>query len=138
MYAKMYTLSGVFLASADRLMIKPDITFRPIKIITQVQNENEGIINRLVFGNTDQLVCSVDAYNWSMRLYSLIRDQFYKEHGLLDKTDEEIQDYLDDNELEVPDPCKIYLPTIRVNETITIYGRFKTDTPIAFIGLGFS
>ena len=133
----MYALSGIFLASADRLMIKPDITFRPNKIITQVQNENEGVINRIVFGNTDQLVSSVDAYHWSIKLSSLIRDQFYKEHGLLNKTDEQIQCYLDDNELEEPDPCRIYLPTIRVNETITIYGRFKTDTAITFLGLGY-
>ncbi len=122
-------------AGESRNMLQPDRVFRPTLIRVAVDAPGLVIIERLIFGNVDQLLGPVDAWNWSLKLAQSMRDDFMREHGLIGKKSEEIDAYLDANELSIPDPGRMMLPTVRPQETITIVGKFDVDTHVAFVGI---
>lgn len=122
-------------AGETRNVLNPDRVFRPTHIRVAVEAPGMADINRLIIGNVDQLLSSVDGWNWSIKLAQQLRDDFLKEHGLIGKSHEAIDIYLDQNELSIPDPGRIMLPTVGPNQTITIEGRFKEDTRIILFGI---
>lgn len=129
------SFSMVCKTGETRNMLNTDRVFRPTHIRVDVEAPGMVDISRLIIGNVDQLVGSIDGWNWSLKLAQQLRDDFLKEHGLVGKSHEAIDIYLDDNELSIPDPGRIMLPTVRPQQTITIEGRFKGDTRIFFFGI---
>jgi hypothetical protein len=119
----------------SRNMLAPDKVFRPTHIRVAVEEPGVASIERIIFGNVDQLICAVDCWNWSIKLAQQMRDDFLTEHKLVGKSAEEIDRYLDRNGYSIPDPGRIMLPTVSPRENITIVGNFKEDTRLFFFGL---
>lgn len=113
----------------------PVAAFKARKFRTSVKSEGLVTIDGLLFKN-EQLITigSFDAYIFSNELVHKMHDQFYLEHGLAGKSLDEVQTYLDDNELVLPDPTNVFVPTMTKGEVIKITGKFTVDCVLTFIG----
>ena len=111
--------------------------FRPTHFRTTVTN-HESHIDGVYIRGENQLVASegVDAWLWSLECHEQIRQAFYEEHGLVGKSHDEIQDFLDETGYEITDPGRIDLPHLRKAETFRVTGRFTTEFQIALFGNG--
>lgn len=133
---KMYVLSFRIPSGNFKVSNSCPEHFRPTKIRTSVDTVGECFIEQIVL-NKDNLFVSgtgIDAYLWSMKHAQELEHEFYKEHKLIGKSIEEIQEYLDDNDLSIPEPMRIMFPTIPRNTSIEIHGKAKTDFSLMLIG----
>jgi hypothetical protein len=131
-----YMLSSFWKAGTDSVTLASGVPFRPTHIKTNVTAEGVALITG-IYLNEDkhsQLLVTVDAYQWSMALQELMRKQFYEEHGLSGKSFDEIDSYLDEHELSVPDPGRIDLPTMTPNSKYRFTGEVKADIGIMLVG----
>lgn len=102
----------------------PDKTIRPQRLITDINRPEQVVMRDLLVGSQSQLVGPIDLYLFSLDYSQKVRDEFLKEHGLVDAGDEQIDDYLDEHDLEMPTPGRIDLPTVRAGVPVSIIGRF--------------
>lgn len=118
--------------------ICPLNVFRPTHFRTTVTAKHESFIEGIYVCGENQLVTSepADAWFWSLEHHEQIRQEFYKEHGLIGKTTNEIQEFLDETGFEITDPGRIDLPHVRKAETIRVTGKFAQEFYITIFGNG--
>lgn len=119
------------------LFVPVGMDFRPTHIRTNVTKENVVKIDAIYCGDNphNQLIHSVDGYYWSAEVWDRMRQDFMKRHGLLGKTPAQIDDYLDENNLSMPDNGTILLPTIPRGKSIRLEGKFDELAGIIILGV---
>lgn len=117
------------------IITAPDRNILVRRVISSVSKPETAIITQLYIDNIEQLIMPLDAYYFSARLVQELREKFLTEYGLVGKTHDEIDDYLDNNELSMPDPCRFDLPTISSSRKIRIVGKFEEHCVLTFTGL---
>ena len=110
--------------------------FRPHKFFTNIDAPGAAMITGIFLGDDpeNQILGEIDAWNFSVTYVEQARAEFLRALGLAGKTDDEIQDYLDDNDLELPDVLRLVLRTLRKGERIRITGKFPPRFAISFLG----
>ncbi len=116
---------------------KPDKTIRVTKLRTNVTKSDTTFITGIYINHIQQMMGEIDAYYFSTTHADEVRKQFLIEYGLQDKSDKEIDDFLDENEISVPDLGRLDLGTFEKGSTISISGKFEEVFSIAFIGVGY-
>lgn len=124
-----YELGNAIVNSPDLLAIRVN------RLITSVSNPGLGSITGLYIANHNQLLIPTDPWRFSARLAQQIREAFLTEHGLLGKSYQEIDTYLDEHELSLPNPNRVELPTISPSAPIKITGHFDEGFTLSFLGL---
>lgn len=112
--------------------ILPEV-FRPYKLITNVEAPHLSTLVGIFINSRPQLIGSVDAWQFSAKYQTELAAQFLQEHGLTGKSDLEIDEYLDENDLSVPSTGRLILPTMRKGDTIRVSKEGK-DFTVALIG----
>lgn len=118
----------------DIVSISP-VDMRPEKIMTSVTELGQAIIDGIYIGGQNQLIGELDAYFLSTSLASKLRTEFLTEHGLLGKSYQEIDNYLDDNELSMPDTMRLDLPVIRKDTEVKLTGKFNVNCFTSIMGM---
>lgn len=113
----------------------PDRTIRIERMITSVTKENIAIITGIYIASSNQLIAPIDAYLFSATLLKISRDEFLKKHGLSQATYQQIDDYLEEHEMSMPDPCRAELGTISPMCDMRITGTFNEECRLMFTGL---
>jgi len=113
-----------------------DRVFRGDRIYTSLDGPNLGFIDGIYFGEDpeNQILGELDGWEFSFKLVQLHRQEFYKEHGLVGKSDREIQKYLDDNELSIPDVARLHFTTLNAGVKIRMTAQFKVPCNVSFLG----
>ncbi len=78
---------------------------------------------------------NLDGYEFSAEHIRELQNEFLKEHGLLGKTDDQIQRYLDANGLSMPDVLRFDFPTLNRGQKLRITGKFGIASAISVVGL---
>ena len=116
---------------------RPSIILRPRRLITNVMRQNEVLIEQIYFDEESQLIGPVDAYQWSRHHADEVRLAFMHEHNLLTMT--ELDNFCEDNDIDVPDPTKVTLPTMKKGCSIKFTGKLldvsKYVAPYLFIAM---
>lgn len=108
--------------------------FRPFSIVTNVQEPGSVINGLYLKGGQNELLMPMDCYAYSLKLWTQQVQQFLEEHGLVGKSDEEVQAYCDERDIGMPHPPRLVFPTLRQGETIRITGQFQQATMVALQG----
>lgn len=99
--------------------------FQPRTITTNVTAPGQAIVTALYTNDMNHLAQEVDAYLWSATYVSKCHRDFLAKYGLLDKTNEQIDEYMDDNALYFPEPNRIDIGRIGKRDKIRIIGMGK-------------
>jgi hypothetical protein len=131
-----YAMSGVFKAGSTELVFECQRTYRVTHIRTGIHEPTHAIISGILVNNDkeSQLLYEIDAYDWSVEHLHRLQGEFLKQHGLLGKTDREVDEYLDEHELSMPEVGRVTLPTVEENSVLLIEGRSDTDFGIILLG----
>jgi hypothetical protein len=120
----------------------PKVTIRPYRAMTSLTEPNQVIIESIKIGNVECLACTMmDAFTWSVKYVEQIECEFMKEIEV--NTKQQLYQYCDDNDLEIPNPTLVDFPTIRQGELVEVKGFYGT-LPVSelfilsIIGAGFS
>lgn len=121
--------------------------FRPYKFYTNVEAPGISSMNGLYFeaagswgeaGQNDTenqwLGGPVDLWEFSTLHVNEMRTAFLEEHGLTGKTDNQIQRYLDDNELSMPDVPRLEFPSLVQGTRVRFTGTFGAVTGFSLFG----
>jgi hypothetical protein len=101
--------------------------FRPIRLLSNLKAPGIAAISGLAIDGEEQLAGEpVDLYFFSTHLMKKQNMEFLKEYGLQDKTDEEVDEWLDKRGMTSPLSSfgKLTLPTIQRNDRVSIQGLF--------------
>jgi hypothetical protein len=133
---QLFLVSAFWKPEDTEIMLRAPRIFRPTHLRTHATEPGEGVIDGIFHPGSakSQLVGEIDAYAYSSKLFAQMQQEFLAEYGLTDKTDAEIQAYLDDNELSMPDLGRIHLPTLKKDEGMRFTGRFKKATAVGLLG----
>lgn len=115
---------------------KTEKLFRGGRIYTSVDREGVGYIDGLYFEGLEdnQILGQIEAWDFSIIRIKQARHDFLVEHGLIGKTDEEVQEYLDEKELSMPDVPLLEFPTLEIGKTVRMTGEFKVPVNVSFLG----
>lgn len=113
--------------------------FRATHIVTNIYDIGRATITGLFFNGKkeehNQLAMSVDANQFSTTELEKARRLFLEKYGLEKKSIKEIDKYLDDNELSIPEPNRLTLPSLNQGASVLITGTgFKEGDIITLIG----
>ena len=112
--------------------------FRPTHLRTISGGPDLVRITSVRINGREQLTDPVDAYDYDMDVATKLVDDFYDEikrkYGL--KTDEEIDDFLDDREWSAPDPGSFLGASVARGETIVVEGEILADLPRSMAAKG--
>ncbi len=111
--------------------------FRPNRFYTLSTAEGQGFIDGIYIGDENQLVgdTMLDSWLFSAHRVDAERKAFFEEHGLLGKSLQEVQIYLDDNELQIPDVLYLDMPSLKQGDRLKMTGSFPGGMMITFLGL---
>lgn len=123
------------MCNKDDITYAPDVALRVSRMITTVSKPNQCFITGLYIAEENQIILDFDLWNYSATFAQQLREAFLTEHNLLGKSYQEIDSYLDDNNLSMPDPCRIDLPTLSAKEPVRITGKFKENFVLTFTEL---
>jgi hypothetical protein len=125
-----YSLSFQSTGHQDNLyenILHTGMIFRPYYLMVimssymiDISEEKLVTITDIEIDGNQQFVANIDAYHFSVKNAKDIEQEFLTEHQLVGRSDEYIQEYLDDNELSIPVSNKIQLPTIYKDVRIKI------------------
>jgi hypothetical protein len=87
-------------------------SIRPRRICTNVERENQALVEKLYIGETDMFVMPWDAYQFSLANAIRLRDKWLKERGLFGKAPMLIDAWCDEHDEYPPYPCRVDMPTI--------------------------
>lgn len=132
-----YTMSQFWKKDATEVVFQPDIYFRPDRMIANIESEGLAFISGIYLDESpnSELLFEVDLYNFSIKLQTQLEQEFLKTHNLVGKSSQEIQDYLDDNELSYPKVGQIVLPTAKKYRLV---GESKVDFSLVLMGMARS
>jgi len=111
--------------------------FRPYKFYTNTTGPGISSIDGLYFGDDPEnqwLGGPVDLWEFSTYHVQEWRTAFLEEHGLTGKTDDQIQDYLDERELSLPDVPRLEFPPLKLGTRIRFTGTFGVVTGFSVFG----
>lgn len=111
--------------------------FRPYKFYTNVARPGVSSMHGLYFRDDPEnqwLGGPVDLWEFSTYHVQEMVDVFLKERGLKGKTHAQIQDYLDDNGISMPDVPRLELPSLEMGSRIRITGTFDEVTGFSVLG----
>lgn len=108
--------------------------FKPTKILTNVEAPGLVMVENIYINDSAQLLVSVDAWLWSARYVEQIQQAFLDEHGLAGRSSEEIDEYLAEQEMSLPTPNAILLPTLSKRDKVR--AELKGECTIMLIGVG--
>lgn len=128
-----YVIPFTIDSNARRSAIIEREYFRPKCLRTNVSNSGLGEIDGIYY-TVNQLLMPLDLWEFSYVHLDLIQTQFLEKHGLKGKPTAQIQRYLDENELSMPDLLQLELPSLKKGDRVTITGRFPPDAPLQWIG----
>jgi len=111
-----------------------DMEFRTTRIRTRVNEPNKIFIENILLNGVEQMLCSVDAYQWSGELAGKLYVEFLERYGLKGKSSRQIDDYLDENDLTPPDPGAVMLPTVVKGTKILV--KASADCDLILCGYG--
>lgn len=137
---EMFMLPAIWVKDASELVFRmaDDIqAFRPRSIRCVVDGPGEGEVSQIYVGNRKMFfdsVGGVDVYQWSIKLLDIQRHDFLVEYGLMGKSHEEVDQFLDENGLSMPDPGRVELPTITPQIPFRMTGMMKRDVHFTVIG----
>ena len=116
-----------------------DRMFRIDRVKTSVDAPGRGNITNILFNGEPQLIpgASIDLYEWSIQLEKHLEQEFLRIHQLTDRSDEEIQSWLDDHDLELPKTGRVMLPTLKPNTTVTVRGCLNTTPGVEIFAISF-
>jgi hypothetical protein len=107
--------------------VSPQLILRPTMLCTNVTEKDQIAILQIYINGDPQLIGALDAYDISSTLDLAMRAEFLKEHGLEGASHDEIDDYLDENELDIPSPCRTFgrnMPTLVKDRPVEIVGKW--------------
>jgi hypothetical protein len=141
MKIEMYTFSICDNAENPNapMAAKPQIVFRPKRIITNVMARNQVIIEELIYGNIHHLTAPIDAYLLSNEYRKEVIEEFRKSIGC--HSLEDMYDYCEKHDLEIPDPGRVMLPTIQPEQCVEVVRKridFKPMFILTFFGFAHS
>jgi len=124
----MYSLGIVAERSGTGFVAKTmaNLTFRPHRLLFDVAARDLVTVTAIEIAGQPQLLMPIDGYEWSFDLIERLNRDFLKKHGLEGKTDEEIQDWLDDRDIGMPgdNVGRIALPTMHKGDEVVIRGDY--------------
>lgn len=136
MAIEQYALAFVNTTPTEAVGMVAREVFRPYKFYTNVEAPEIAFLDGIYLGSDpqNQLLAEVDLWGFSTIHVSQLRAAFYEEHGLMDKTDSQIQAYLDEHELSPPDVVQLDLPTLTKDQRIRMTGRFPVLVGFSVFG----
>lgn len=133
---QLASIAFTFPEGVKEVSYKTEKVFRGGRIYTSVDREGLGFIDGLYFGDDPMNHClgPFNAWDFSIIRIQAARKEFLEEHGLTGKTSQEIQDYLDENELSMPDVPLLEFPTLDIGETVRMTAQFSVPVNVSFMG----
>jgi hypothetical protein len=120
-----FGLSGSIVDGKLEINSSPQITIRPTRIICNIQKRGQVWISELSIDGINQLATELDCFQFSQGAYEEMIQEAMREYKL--STREELYQYLDDNDIELPDPCRADLPTIKKGKSVRLVGHGSLD-----------
>ena len=131
---RRYMLSSVIEKDTNSITLPVQFSFWTTNIRVHVSEPELITINGIFIDDSSEseLIIPTDAWIWSLKLNEKITNDFLTLHGLVGKSSDEIDTFLDISGLSIPDPSRIELPVVHKNIKIT--GIFRIACPIMLIG----
>lgn len=133
-----YSLAMVIEAGVQQasVTVPKNMTFRANRFYCDVKGPGIGRIDALTTSQdvSPLLNASVDAWLFAMSRITAERHAMLEKHALLQLTPQQVDDYLDEHGLTLPDIMTVVFPTLRSGERIIVTGEFKERVTFAFTG----
>lgn len=135
MTIQRYVLAITCKAGVSDNRVTTPIVFRADRMVVHVGALRLTMITGLYLNDEDNVLeVPIDGYHHSAALRDKLYQEFLRGAELVGKSSLEIDAYLDEHEISIPDPCYLPLPGIPKDGFIRMTGTFATDIIVSFIG----
>ena len=130
-----YMISSTYPKDEPFIVLKPERVFRCSHIWTKIEGPELGCIEAIYVNESQVFFGPRDAYLHTLAHREFVRKAALAEMGIAHWEDSDLERYLDENDIELPDPTKAEMPTMSPIDSIRIKGRFKADCAFVFRGI---
>lgn len=133
----MFIMSTMWQAGMDEVCLAvSSARFKLWKLYTNVPGPEMAIVDAITIGDDPRnlLLQPIDMWMFSAINIDDQRRKFMERHGLIGKTEDEIDEYLDEKELSMPSVPPLIMPIAKKGDVFRFKGKTRHDYSISLMG----